>query len=290
MADTLIKTGKTVEAALNAALEELGVGESDVDYDVLEQPSKGLFGILGSKPARVRVTLKEKPKNNNDIEKTVVPEEKISDDKNNDAQKSFAAEKIVQAEETASESHDDVATDDKTDGNKETSPQQKAAMDKAEKFLGDVFAAMNVDAKLERREKGSVCEFGLVGEKIGILIGKHGQTLDALQYLANLAVNRGLDDDERVRIVLDAEDYRRRRDDTLKELALRLADRAWRIREDIKLEPMNRHERKVIHTTLQNSHRVSTCSSGEEPYRCVVISPKRTKRGRNFRRDDKNNK
>jgi spoIIIJ-associated protein len=113
----------------------------------------------------------------------------------------------------------------------------------------------------------------LVGEDLGILIGKHGQTLDALQYLTNLAANRGLSDN-RIHVIVDVENYRSRREDTLRRLALRLADKVKHTGEKIMLEPMNRHERKIIHMALQDSHRVSTYSSGEEPYRKVIIELK----------------
>ncbi|MBQ1336346.1 MAG: protein jag [Selenomonadaceae bacterium] len=129
-----------------------------------------------------------------------------------------------------------------------------------------------VEVEQEKTEEGYV--FNLVGEKLGILIGKHGQTLDSPQYLANLAANRGLAED-RIRVILDVEKYRRRREETLKRLAMRLADKANRIRAEVKLEPMNRHERKIIHMALQDHRRVSTYSDGEEPYRYVVIVPKR---------------
>ena len=119
--------------------------------------------------------------------------------------------------------------------------------------------------------------YDLSGESLGILIGKHGQTLDALQYLTNLAANRG-GAEERIHVILDVEGYRSRREETLRRLAGHLAEKACRIHAEVRLEPMNRHERKIIHMALQDNYRVSTYSDGDEPYRCVVIAPKRRRR------------
>ncbi len=163
---------------------------------------------------------------------------------------------------------------------KELSPAEKA-----EKFLADIFAAMKLEVRIEASDTADGVVMNLIGDNLGILIGKHGQTLDSLQYLANLTANKGLNDDK-VRIILDIENYRNRREETLRRLAMRLADKVRRTGERIVLEPMNRHERKIIHMALQDNYRVSTYSSGEEPYRKVVIELKRggrrERRERNF--------
>ena len=117
----------------------------------------------------------------------------------------------------------------------------------------------------------------LTGKNLGLLIGKHGQPLDSLQYLTNLTANK-FDSTERLHFILDVENYRQRRAETLHKLAKSVAEKAIRTRQPVKLEPMNRHERRVIHTALQNNKRVETHSTGEEPYRYVIVSPK--KRGR----------
>ena len=212
MAEVLEKTGKTVEDAYRAALAELNVPEDRVTCEVLEEPSKGFLGLIGTKPAKVKVTVKE-----------LTP------------------------------------------------------LEKATKFLEEIFTAMQLEVRLEREDKEDCSVYNLIGENLGILIGKHGQTLDALQYLANLAANRGLSE-EKVRIVIDVENYRSRREETLRRLALRLADKARHTGEKIMLEPMNRHERKIIHMALQDNHRVMTYSAGEEPFRKVVIEPKHAPR------------
>ena len=152
--------------------------------------------------------------------------------------------------------------------------RELSPIEKAEKFLSDIFKAMKLDIEIEKSESEDGTIFNLIGDNLGILIGKHGQTLDSLQYLSNLAANRGITDNK-VRVIIDIENYRSRREDTLRRLAMRLADKVRRTGERIVLEPMNRHERKIIHMALQDNYRVSTYSSGDEPYRKVVIELKR---------------
>ena len=146
---------------------------------------------------------------------------------------------------------------------------------KAREFLQKVFNAMKIEVVMEKfvnKNDGSVT-FKLHGADMGILIGKHGQTLDSLQYLTNLVANKNSAD--RVRVIIDVEDYRDRRIETLNRLAYRLADKVKRSGERVALEPMNPHERKIIHMALQNDRRVTTLSEGDEPYRHVVIELKK---------------
>ena len=202
------KTGKTVEEAIEAALAELGVGRDQVDYRVLEAPSKPLFGLLGGREAKVQVTVKK-----------IEP------------------------------------------------------IERGRKFLEKIATAMGLQVVISTVTTDDTVTLNLHGDDLGILIGKHGQTLDALQYLTNLAANR--EGRDRIRFIIDVEDYRKRRADTLEQLALRLADRAKRTGERVALEPMTPHERKIIHMSLQNDTRIETYSEGEEPYRRVVIVSKR---------------
>ena len=159
----------------------------------------------------------------------------------------------------------------------EKSPSQEVTLQRGEKFLQDVFAAMGIEVQILRREDEEGTVYELVGDRLGILIGKHGQTLDAIQYLANLAANKDHADGH-ARIIIDIEGYRSRREETLMRLAGHLAEKACRIGQEVHLEPMNRHERKIIHTALQDNRKVSTYSAGEEPRRYVVIVPRRRKR------------
>ena len=142
-------------------------------------------------------------------------------------------------------------------------------------FLTDVFAAMDmeVDIVISRNEESKIVEVELKGEDMGVLIGKRGQTLDSLQYLTNLAANKK--SEEYVKVKLDTEDYRKRRRETLENLAKNIAYKVKRTKRAVSLEPMNPFERRVIHATLQNDKYVSTHSEGEEPYRHVVVTLKR---------------
>ena len=152
---------------------------------------------------------------------------------------------------------------------------EEAAVEAAKEFLQKIFNAMRIEVVMEKfinKNEGMVT-FKLHGSDMGILIGKHGQTLDSLQYLTNLVANKN--SAERIRIVIDIEDYRERRVETLNRLALRLADKVKRTGERVVLEPMNPHERKIIHVALQNDRRITTLSEGEEPYRRVVIELKK---------------
>ena len=202
------KTGKTVEEAIEAALAELGLERDQVDYRVLEAPSKPLFGLLGGREAKVEVTIKK-----------VEP------------------------------------------------------IERAKLFIEKVTKAMHRLVSISVISNEDAVTLNLKGDDLGILIGKHGQTLDALQYLTNLVANR--EGRERIRFIVDVEDYRKRRADTLQQLALRLADRVKRSGDRVVLEPMTPHERKIIHMSLQEDLRIETYSEGEEPFRRVVIVSKR---------------
>lgn len=143
----------------------------------------------------------------------------------------------------------------------------------AKEFLNNIFKHMKLKVAIEKMTQEDSVVLNLRGDDLGILIGKHGQTLDALQYLVNLAANK--DVEHRVRIVVDVEDYRKRRADTLTQLALRLADKVKRRGERVVLEPMIPHERKIIHMALQEDPKIQTYSEGEEPFRKVVIALKK---------------
>lgn len=148
-------------------------------------------------------------------------------------------------------------------------------IEEAEKFLKDVSAKMGVPIEIETLREGKNVQFILSGEKIALLIGKRGQTLNSLQYLTQLVINRFAE--QYLNVVVDAEDYRKRRQDTLIQLAERLAQKALKTGKEIALEPMPSYERKVIHTALVNNKRIKTYSDGNDPHRHIVIAPARTK-------------
>lgn len=255
MANVIEKTGKTVEEAIQAAVEELGVKESELDIEILETPMKRLFGLFGETPAKIRAIVKE-------VAPPVTVEEPAR------------VEEPIKAELPAIEPVLEPSPVEKKD-----EPFNKGkVIEAAEDFLHNVFAAMNLEVVMkieDNAEEGCLIE--LSGKGLGILIGRRGQALDSLQYILNLAVNRK-NTDNKIHFTLDVEDYRRRREQTLIKLAKGVAERVIKTRQEVKLEPMNRHERKIIHTVLQDNNRVETQSAGEEPYRYIIVSPKRGRR------------
>ncbi|MBQ4403058.1 MAG: protein jag [Selenomonadaceae bacterium] len=249
------KTGKTVEEAIAAAVAELGVAEDKLEIEILETPTKRLFGLFGETPAKIRATVKEPP---------VV------------AEPARAKEAVQEEPPEIEPAIEPILEPSPVEEPAEVFDREKI-IDAAEDFLREVFAAMNLQVTMkieDAAEEG--CFIELSGKGLGILIGRRGQALDSLQYLLNLAVNRKAG--EKVHFTLDVEDYRRRREQALIKLAKGVAERALKTRRDVKLEPMNRHERKIIHTVLQDNDRVETHSAGEEPYRYIVVSPKRGRR------------
>lgn len=199
------KTGKTVDEAVASALQDLGIDEDRAEIEVLDEGSKGLFG-LGGKLARVRVTVRD------------------------------------------------------------------SRVDDAVFFITSVFEKMKIDVEVEAEECDNCISVRIRGKDSGIIIGRRGETLDAIQYLTGLVVNK--DRDDYVRVIVDIENYRKKREETLVRLANRLADRVVRYKKNIVLEPMNPFERRIIHSSLQDNKYVETYSIGDEPNRKVVITLK----------------
>lgn len=254
------KNGKSVEEAVAEALKELNITAEQADVVVLEEGRKGIFGI-GRKDAKVRVTVKEAAV----VTETFVYEQ----------QETIVA--VTEQEEPQIE--EAAAAEEQEEASAVREPKKFVVNDeavaKAKEFLQKIFGAMKIDVAMEKfinKNDGSVT-FKLHGSDMGILIGKHGQTLDSLQYLTNLVANKN--SAERVRVIIDVEDYRDRRVETLTRLASRLAEKVKRTGERVALEPMNPHERKIIHMALQGDRRVTTLSEGDEPHRHVVIELKK---------------
>ena len=250
-------TAKTVDEAVAKALKELNITAEEAVVEVLEEGKKGFLGMF-SKDAKVRVTAKE-------VAVPVV--EEITEEE-------VKVEVETEVEETVKEEAP-AATEERAAREPKKFVVNDEAVAKAREFLQKVFNAMKIEVVMEKfvnKNDGTVT-FKLHGADMGILIGKHGQTLDSLQYLTNLVANKN--SAERVRVIIDVEDYRDRRIETLNRLAYRLADKVKRSGERVALEPMNPHERKIIHMALQNDRRVTTLSEGDEPYRHVVIELKK---------------
>ncbi|MDF2858199.1 MAG: protein jag [Neobacillus sp.] len=198
-------TGQTVEEAVKSALAQLKTTEDRTDVSIIDEGKKGFFGIFGSRPAIVKVSVIIDP------------------------------------------------------------------IEEAKKFLIQVTEKMGAPVEVEIKRDGKQVLFVLTGEKIALLIGKRGQTLNSLQYLTQLVINRF--SNQYLTVILDAEDYRNRRNETLIQLAHRLAQKALKSGKDVALEPMPSYERKVIHTALSENKRVKTYSDGTDPHRYIVISP-----------------
>jgi spoIIIJ-associated protein len=205
---TLEMTGRTVEEAVKNALAELKLTAEKIEYDVLEEGSKGLFKFIGTKPAKILVRVKR-----------------------------------------------DYVYEAKT-------------------FIRDVLNSMNVKAEIRIKEENNILNITLTGPDMGIIIGYRGETLDSLQYLISLVVNKG-HETEYKRVVLDTENYRAKREETLKRLASKTAYKVRKTGKSFRLEPMNPYERRIIHSALQDDLYVDTFSEGEEPYRRVVVDLKK---------------
>ena len=259
---TIEATGKTIEDAVRSGLVRLGRMKEEVDIEILEEPKSGFFGF-GSKPARVRITEK--------ADVTPVPSEVIQAEPETEvsAAEPKAADVVEAVEVAEPDMMEDEPSEPAVQEPEEEAFSAEEAAAKGKAFLQEVLKNMGIDVVIEKVIKSDKILLHLHGKNLGILIGKHGQTLDALQYLTNLTTNQG--ENARYFIMLDVENYRHRREETLKQLAHRLANRVKQNGESVTLEPMNGYERKIIHVALQNDSEVRTESEGKDPYRHVVI-------------------
>lgn len=259
-------TAKTVEEAKLQAEKELQEqGLVYVRTEVLAMPTSGFLGF-GKKDAKVRVYYDEATKSEVVAEEVVespvveIVEEIIEP----------VTESVEVVTETEPEAMEVVEV---VEAQKEkavlTKEKQSEIAEKAKTFLYEMFAKMSLNVMIEKRITADRVILQVRGENLGLLIGKHGQTLDAIQYLTNLVANK--DEGVHAHIMVDVEEYRTRREATLQDLAKRLADKAKRNRHRVSLEPMNAYERKIIHTALQNVSNIKTYSEGEGSYRYIVI-------------------
>ena len=260
-------TAKTIEAAVAEGLEKLGISREEAVVHVVEQPSSGLFGLIHKKMAVVDISAPDEEAEEDTVEEASPAEEAPAAEIPAEEAKEETPAEEPKAEEAPAE-------EKKTEREEPTfdPEEQKKVAEEAKTFLAGVFAGMHLAVTMECRMTEERIMINLVGDGLGILIGKHGQTLDALQYLTNLAAGKSFR--HHYFILLDVENYRERRQDTLEALARRLAGKVKRTGEEIRLEPMAAGERRIIHLALQDDHAVSTDSEGEAPYRYVVIRPK----------------
>ena len=315
-------TGKTVEEAVSEGLKKLGLSIGEVQVDILEEGSKGLFGLFGSKTARVRLTVKEEERSETvfadslssydaerrapkKAEKPAEPAKAVPQAPREvpEAPKAERAPKPDKPQRPARLKMDSVEQAPKAErGPKPERIEKPARAPKAEKpalsrmpsepavpaeqrdpqsdegkvqaFLQELTRLMGLEISVHVHtdEEGNI-RVSMQGDTLGILIGRRGETLDALQYLTSLHINRGRQ--EYTRVTLDSEGYRAKREDALVRLANRMANRAQRTGRKVSLEPMNPYERRILHSALQGHEGISTHSEGEEPNRHVVITVSR---------------
>jgi len=307
------KSAKTVKEAIRLGLEELKCDSADVEIEVLEMGSPGIFGMFG-KPVKVRLTRKDVV-DDFDIEmprlsldgntssrkaKADKPAKKKEPKEPKEAKETRESEK--KAEEKSSEPRPERKRNRSRKENKEPRENQETAQQSAEtvaepvvvveeepfvatpedqlsesalrarSFVKELCAKMGAEVEMQIQETPEQLRVKMTGENMSMLIGRRGETLDSLQYLTSLCVNRNRD--EYLRISLDTENYRAKREEALRKLAVRMANRARKSGKRVSLEPMNPYERRILHSALQNDPDVTTHSEGEEPYRRVIITLK----------------
>ncbi len=284
------KWGKDVEDAVKLALIDLKLERDQVEVIVLEEPTKGFFG-LGSKLAKVRVQKKAVSEETAPIkEKPVQKRERAAEKSRPNRQSSAPKEQVTKIDKEVQ--RETKSGEQKERPRKQRNKQQSSKEDlrnsltirerpsdlqeveeaPALEFLKDVTSRMGLNLSIKAFANDSCLYFELSGPDSGTIIGKRGQTLDSIQYLTSLVANK--DREKYLRVVVDAENYRFKRERTLEQLANRLADKVQKSGKSVRLEPMNPYERKVIHATLQKNEAVTTRSEGDEPYRRVVIERK----------------
>ena len=297
-------SARTQDEAVEMGLQELGVSIADVDIQVVEEGSKGLFGLFGSRPVKVRLTLKDAEEDpladlledKKPAKPQTEPEKKQEKKPEKKAEKKPVAEKKAEEKKPAPEKKKAEKKAEPAEKKEQEKPAVKAEIRPMEKpevtmiaaeeltddspagtahaFLAELTKLMGVDVTIDMGTDAEGNVYGYInGDTLGILIGRRGETLDAVQYLTSLKVNRGREG--YTRVTLDTENYRAKREDTLIRLANRMANRALRTGRKVSLEPMNPYERRIIHYALQQTEGVTTHSEGEEPNRHVVITNKK---------------
>lgn len=303
-----VVSAKTVEECVNKALDKLQANRNEVNIEVINEAKQGFLGLFGAKDAVVRVSLKDdvKEKGTGDFVKNILNSDSNSvETEQKEDTKVIEDKKIVEEvektepteadnEEIVEESvepakpveAEEVVETEEAVKSEETEEEQEAESDvtidrndelfiTSKNFLKQMIEDMGIDCDIESRTEGNMIKFNIMCSEesdIGIIIGKRGETLDSLQYIVNLVTNRNAD--TYIRVILDCNQYRSKRERSLQKLARRLADKAVQTGRDIKLEPMNPYERRIIHTYLQNDEKVNTFSQGNEPNRRVIIKRK----------------
>ena len=283
-------TAKTVDEAITKACLEFETSSDNLEIQVVQEGTSGFLGFIGSKPAVIKVRKKVQEEEFDILKRAGKKKRKRKKKTPVKEEKKEPKKEIKKEMKPVKEPKKGTVTKTQTE-NKEVKPVAKEAQPKpeprkpvvrteeqvqqmkqdAEKFLTGVFGAMELPVEITMNyDKTADClEIDFAGEDMGILIGKRGQTLDSLQYLTSLVVNK--EQQEYVRVKVDTENYRSRRKDTLENLAKNIAFKVRKTRKPVVLEPMNPYERRIIHSALQGNKYVETYSEGNEPYRHVVV-------------------
>ena len=255
-------SGKSFEDAISEACETFGVTSDDIEYEIVDMGTTGFLGI-GSKPTVIRARVKEEALKKKEFEDLQKKAENIE-------KKPEIKERHVEAEPEVAE--EPVKVENKKDDFPAVDGNEVCKA--AKEFLENVFKAMDIEVSIDTKynSENRELDIDLEGKEMGVLIGKRGQTLDSLQYLVSLVVNK--EKSGYIRVKVDTENYRHRRKATLENLAKNLAFKVKRTKRPVTLEPMNPYERRIIHSAIQSDKYVTTHSEGEEPYRRVVITLK----------------
>lgn len=262
-------TGKTVDEAIEKALEKFGTTRENVETYVVEEGSKGIFG-LGVKEAKVRVSFNEEKIENVKISISTedIAEAKKPSPKPQKKQPKAPKETKIEV----LDSIDDLEAPARVRPERKSTYSAEAVAD-AVAFVSDIVKKMGTDCEVSAVD--GEARVVVTGEQVGVVIGRRGDTIDAIQYLTNLYVNKNRHGDDYCRITVDTENYRARREETLKRLANSMANKVVKARKDMFLEPMNPYERRIIHSALQKHKYVETKSVGEEPNRRIVVTLKK---------------
>ena len=279
-------TGKSVDEAITNACLKLETSSDNIEYEVIEKGSTGLLGLF-TKPAKIKARIKSGVGSVDAEFKAFEKKEKEVIREAAEVKKEAAVKEQAKnlEKKPVGSTHEPENKEVKAAEPAKATPKAVLSNEEIESritnFLGDMFEAMDIPVEIKVTFDGEdeCVNVELLGENMGLLIGKRGQTLDSIQYLTSLVINKGKE--KYVRIKVDTENYRQRRKDTLESLAKNIAYKVKRSRRSVALEPMNPYERRIIHSALQNDRFVSTKSEGEEPFRHVVVYLDREKSGNN---------
>ena len=268
----VIKTGKSVDEAVREALSELNISREDAEIEILDEGQKGFLGLIGSKDATVKVWQKE------DETKSILNEifnEEIESEKSQDAVQNDVELEIENNEVSSNDEKEVQEVIDVEESLKSIEEENEEILDAAREFISKILETLELENIVEMELDDNTLNINVNGDenRLGILIGKRGVTLDSIQYILNLLVNKK--SSRYIRVNLDSSGYREKRKETLINLANKMANKVTKTGRSVKLEPMNSYERKIIHTALQDYEGVLTHSEGKDPFRKVVIQKER---------------